>query len=199
MPRALKVYIFGVATLSVLALGAATSAFPPNLRISINFEAQPETFDVVIGIAFWTVLTLVASALPVKLPRGTLQGVAMAPVLAAITLGGPAVGGWVAALGTTEVRELRGRIPWYGSLANHAGFILPAIAAGIAREAVVRFAGRRPEPALIVDFAATMVAAATFFVLNAAMAGTLLALRTNQDVKTVVRVNVRETAPNNLA
>ena len=45
----------------------------------------------------------------------------MAPIVAAMTLGGPAVGGWVAALGTTEMRELRGEIPWYGSLANHAG------------------------------------------------------------------------------
>ena len=41
-------------------------------------------------------------------------------VLAAMTLGGPAVAGWVAAIGTTEMRELRGRIPWYGTLANHA-------------------------------------------------------------------------------
>ena len=55
----------------------------------------------------------------------------MAPIVAAIVLGGPAVGGWVAALGTTEMRELRGRIPWYGSLANHAGLTLPAIVAGV--------------------------------------------------------------------
>ncbi len=61
--------------------------------------------------SFWTVLTLVASALPVKLPLGTQQAVAMAPVLAALTLGGPAVGGWVAAIGTTEVREIAGPDP----------------------------------------------------------------------------------------
>ena len=79
---------------------------------------------------FWTVLTLVASALPVQLPRGTQQAVAMAPIMAAMLLGGPAVGGWVAAIGTTEMREIRGRIPWYGTLANHAGLVLPAIVAG---------------------------------------------------------------------
>ena len=33
---------------------------------------------------------------------------------------------WVAMIGTTELRELRGRIPWYGTLANHAGLMLPA-------------------------------------------------------------------------
>ncbi len=61
----------------------------------------------------------------------------MAPILAAMTLGGPAVGGWVAAIGTTEMRELRGRIPWYGTLANHAGIVLPAIVGGVVRYAIV--------------------------------------------------------------
>ena len=34
--------------------------------------------------------------------------------------------GWVAAIGTTKLEELKGRIPWYGSLFNHAG-VLPSI------------------------------------------------------------------------
>ena len=38
--------------------------------------------------------------------------------------------GWVAVIGTTEVRELRGRIPWYGTLVNHAGIVLPIDLAG---------------------------------------------------------------------
>ena len=44
-----------------------------------------------------------------------------------------------------------------------------------------------------------MVASAVFFVLNAGMAGTLLALRTGQGIGTVVRGNTKETASNNLA
>ena len=51
--------------------------------------------------------------------------------MAATILGGPTAGTWVALLGTTEIRELRGRMPWYGTLANHAGMMLPAIAAGL--------------------------------------------------------------------
>ncbi len=70
------------------------------------------------------------SALPVKMPRGTLVSVSIAPILASIDLGGPAVGVWVAAIGSTELRELRGRIPWYGTLSNHAGLVLPAAIGG---------------------------------------------------------------------
>jgi putative nucleotidyltransferase with HDIG domain len=203
MPKALKIYIFGVATLSVLALGAATLAFPPNDRIAIQVATapgqRPGQVDVLLGVAFWTVLTFVASALPVRLPRGTQQGVAMAPVIAAIALGGPAVGGWVAAIGSTEVREIRGRIPWYGTVANHAGLALPAILAGVTHQAILGIVHPGVEAFLIVDFAATMVAAAVFFVLNSGMAGSLLALRTEQRIATVVRANTRETAFNNLA
>ena len=87
--------------------------------------------EILLGVVFWIALTLVTSALPVKLPMGTHQAVSMAPIVAAMALGGPAVAGWVAAIGTTEVREVRGRIPWYGTLANHAGATLPAVVAGV--------------------------------------------------------------------
>jgi len=136
MPRSLKLYIAGVVTLSAIALVVATLVFPAERQIALVVSGDgltPSNSEILLGVAFWTVLTLIASALPVRLPLGTQQAVAMAPVLAAITLGGPAVGGWVAAIGSTEVREVRGRIPWYGTLANHAGLVLPAIFAGIAR------------------------------------------------------------------
>ncbi len=52
-----------------------------------------------------------------------------------MNLGGPAAVGWVALVGTTELRELRGRIPWYGTVANHAGVVLPAVIAGVSGDA----------------------------------------------------------------
>jgi putative nucleotidyltransferase with HDIG domain len=204
MPRSLKVYIAGVVTLSAVALGVATFAFPATNfpRIAIDLDpthgAPAEQLNIYLGVLFWTVLTLVASALPVRLPRGTQQGVAMAPVIAALTLGGPAVGGWVAALGSTEMREIRGRIPWYGTLANHAGLAFPAVIAGVVQVSVIRLANPQGDN-LVIGFVATMVASGVFFVLNAGMAGTLLALRTNQGIGTVVLGNTKETASNNLA
>jgi len=202
MPRSLKVYIAGVVALGAVALGVATLVFPAESPIALvagGGLARPSTFEILLGVAFWTALTLIASALPVRLPLGTQQAVAMAPVLAAITLGGPAVGGWVAALGSTEVRELRGKIPWYGTLANHAGLVLPAIAAGIARLALLEAVAGGDTGNQGVDFVATMVAAGVFFILNAALAGALLGLRTGQPIAIVIAGDMRETAFNNIA
>jgi putative nucleotidyltransferase with HDIG domain len=115
-------------------------------------------------------------------------------MLAAIFLGGPAVGGWVAVLGTTEVRELRGRIPWYGTLANHAGIALPAIVGGVVYEFL-------PGKNLgqFADFFRAMVAAGVFYGLNVWLAGSLLALRTGQPIRTVLVAESRENVFQNLA
>src|SRR5438093_12508510 len=121
MPWSLKLYIAGVVTLSAIALVVATFLFPADPRIALKFSNAgsvshgPSQFEMVLGVLFWILLTLTTWALPVKLPRGTHQAVSLAPLVAAMALGGPAVGGWVAAIGTTEVRELRGRVPWYGT------------------------------------------------------------------------------------
>jgi len=106
--------------------------------------------------------------------------------MASLFLGGPAVGAWVAAIGTTEVRELRGRIPWYGSLANHAGLVIPAVAGGLVLQAT---RGLADGP--IAQFLIAMVSATCFLVLNLLLASTLLALRTGQRVVDVSRGDLR--------
>jgi putative nucleotidyltransferase with HDIG domain len=108
------------------------------------------------------------------------------PILAALILGGPAVGAWVAAIGTTEWREVRGRIPWYGTLANHAGIVVPVVLAGVAREWL-----NGDDPDLFRDFVSAIAAAAVFFSLNVALASVLLALRTGQRVSVAVAGDVR--------
>jgi putative nucleotidyltransferase with HDIG domain len=210
MPRSLKIYIAGVVALSAFALGVATLVFPPESRIALTLSVVnipgvssngvvPSQIEKFFGIAFWTLLTLVASAVPVRLPRGSHQAVAMAPIVAAMSLGGPAVGGWVAAIGTTEARELRGKIPWYGSLANHAGATLPAILGGIVQVALLNVVAAQGPWALVANFVATVVGAAVFFVLNVAIASGLLALRTGQSFSSVVFGDSRETLFNSLA
>ncbi len=210
MPRNLKLYISGVVSLSAIALLVATLLFPAEARIALTFSGahipgvtddglEPTQVQILAGILFWTVLTLLASAFPVRLPRGSHRAVAMAPIVAAMSLGGPAVGGWVAAIGTTEMRELRGRIPWYGSLANHAGATLPAIAGGIAQVAFLNAVAAQREWAFAASFAATLLGAAVFVGLNVAIASGLLALRTGQSFKSVVTGDVQETVISSLA
>jgi putative nucleotidyltransferase with HDIG domain len=114
--------------------------------------------------------------------------------MAAIFLGGPAVGGWVAALGTTEIREIRGRIPWYGTLANHAGLVIPAIVAGALRELMMG-----STTGAVPSFLTAMVAAVVFLLLNPLLASTLLGLRTGQPVREVLVGDTRGIAGNMFA
>ena len=206
MPRALKLYIAGVVTLSAVALVVATLLYPPDPRVALTLthvsasaSIRPTQFEIMLGVAFWTLITLVTSALPVKLPLGTHQAVSMAPIVAAMALGGPAVAGWVAAIGTTELREVRGRIPWYGTLANHAGMAFPAVAAGIVYVAIRSIAEPATDWTLAVDFLATIVAAIVLFVLNTLIASGVLALRTGQSLGAVIAGDSRDTVYNNIA
>jgi putative nucleotidyltransferase with HDIG domain len=97
--------------------------------------------------------------------------------MASMFLGGPAAGAWVAAVGTTEMREIRGRIPWYGTLANHAGLVIPAVVAGIVREGLLNLWGGP-----VAEFVTAMLAAAIFMSSNLLLASLLLGLRTGQPV-----------------
>ena len=195
MPRPLRAYIVGVVTFSAVALLAATLVFPPDPAIGLPLRAvSDEQVSVFVGIAFWMVMTLVASAMPVRLPQGSQQGLAMAPIIAAMSLGGPAVAGWVAVIGTTEMRELRGRIPWYGALANHAGVALPAIVGGVVQVRLIALVSPAADWRLGVGFAATVIGAVVFTVLNMAIAAGLLSLRTGQPFKAVATGDSRQTA-----
>jgi HD-GYP domain-containing protein (c-di-GMP phosphodiesterase class II) len=196
MPKSLKLYIAGVVVLSAIALPTATLVFHADPQIAIGYVAgqTPSDNSILIGIAFWTILALLGSAFPVVLPRGTQQAVAIAPILGSLFLGGPAVAGWVAAIGTTEMRELRGRIPWYGTLANHAGLLLPAIAAGVVRSGLLLIANGP-----VADFLAAMIASGVFLFLNLLLVSTLLGLRTDQGVREVFIGDLRGIAGSVLA
>ena len=85
MTRSLQLYIAGLVVISTVLLIATSSSFGADPAIAINLTGdavvtQPE---VALGIAFWIVVTLFASALPVRMPRGMLVAVSIAPVLAA--------------------------------------------------------------------------------------------------------------------
>jgi putative nucleotidyltransferase with HDIG domain len=197
MPRSLRLYIASVVVISAVALVAATFVFPPKDGVALRLwtsTGPAEPIEKLLGICFWIVLALVASSYPVKQPRGTQQAVGVAPVLAALFLGGPAVGAWVAAIGTTEGRELRGRIPWYGTLANHAGLVIPAVVAGLVREGALLLSN---EPAA--DFLGAMLAAVVFMVVNAWLSAMLLGLRTEQPVRDVLIGDTRGIASNLIA
>src|SRR5437773_9852345 len=99
MPKALRLYIFGLVSAAAIALVATSLVVRPDPRVSLWQSPDPGPLGIGLGIAFWTAITLLASALPVQLPGGTLLAVSIAPVIVAMNLGGPAVAAWVALIG----------------------------------------------------------------------------------------------------
>jgi putative nucleotidyltransferase with HDIG domain len=199
MPRNLKLYIAGVVVASAIALVATTLLFPVKSDYPI---AEPFVGLVGVelaplaGIVFWVALTLFASAMPIRMPRGTMFAVSFAVLMAATMLGGPAAGVWVALVGTTEVREVRGRIPWYGTLANHAGIMLPTAVAGL----VMLMFGIPGRPlADPVVFVVTMVAGAAFLAVNIGLAALLLAFRTGQRASSILAAEAPGSMASNLS
>jgi putative nucleotidyltransferase with HDIG domain len=184
MPRRLKLYIIGVVAASASALVSTTLLIPVDPAIGAGFGDHGP----LIGIVFWIAMTIVASALPVRMPRGATWTVSTATLMAATILGGPTAAAWVGALGPTEIREIRGRIPWYGTLANHAGITLPAVAAGLV---FTGLAGTSPTLTDPWVFVAAMVAAALFLAANAMLTALLVALRTSNDAFEIIRTEAR--------
>ena len=94
--------VLATVAVAVLGIAAAIVLFP--LRSEIGGAT---------GIAYWTALALAAHALPVLLPRGSVVSVGAAPAIAAAILGGPLAGAAVGVIGTIDIREVRGQVPWY--------------------------------------------------------------------------------------
>lgn len=137
-----------------------------------------------LAMAFWIGLTLVASASPIRLPSGPAVSVSSTPILAAGFLGGPAVAAIVAAIGTIEAREVRGGVPWYGTLYNHAVLVASAIVATVLFEALSGASGAQGPSTRL---AAALVAGVAYLLVNELLSGAAIALRENRKLPSVVR------------
>ena len=194
MPKALKLYIVWLVSTAAVATVATSLVVPIDEHIALTGAALPTSIDVIAGIAFWTAITLLASAIPIRLPGGTLLALSTAPIIVAMNLGGPTVAAWVALIGSTEAREVRGRIPWYGTLANHAGIALPAIVGAWVMRTIGASSGD-----VVVDCVRTIAGAAAFYVLNNVLAWSVAVLRTGQSFRSVLISEARTVATNFLA
>lgn len=118
VPIPLRPLIYPVSAAAVLIL----------IRVSVPPPAEID----LIRLGFWVGVTLVAAALPVRLPGGVHATITTAPVLAAlfdVGLANPFGVCWVAFFGTFEPRDLRGEPKWYGTLFNRADWVISGYAA----------------------------------------------------------------------
>jgi len=136
----------------------------------------------VLGLAFWTALTLAGSSLAVRMPGGSYVDVTFGPMVAVMNLGGPAAAGWAGLLGATQAREVKGQVPWYGVVANHCGIVAPAIVGGFVLQALSDGSDRA------IDFAATVLAALISFSLNLLVTAAVVWLRDGATLRGLVRM-----------
>ncbi len=195
MSRNLRVYTAVQILLGFSALAIATLLLSIDPRIGIDLAGAPPEVATALGVLFWVVLALAGSALVADRPTGAILTFDLPFITAATVLGGPVAGGWVAMVGSLELRELRGmrqpdggngtgagrRVPWYGVLANHAMTTFPAVVAGLAVLAVQPFLGPRLEAsATAADLVWTLLVAAVVVALSDALAFETLAMRSDR-------------------
>jgi hypothetical protein len=135
------------------------------------------------GVLFWIGMSLIGSSLAVRMPGGSLMDVMFAPLVAAFSLGGPAAAGWVGIIGSTQAREIRGQVPWYGVVANHCAITGPAILSAVILQSIPF----RSHTA--VDFAATALAALVCFSLMTLLAAMFTSLRTEEPLWSALRAD----------
>jgi putative nucleotidyltransferase with HDIG domain len=178
--RLIAALLAGAASTTAL-LVVVTWGARPALPVSIS---HGDSSGILLGILFWTLLTLAGSSLPVRMPSGSSIDVAFAPLVATMTLGGPAVVGWVGLIGTTQAREIRGQVPWYGILANRCVSVTPLIVAATLLEAIP---GRHDNQGI--DFLATLLAGAITFSLNVVLTALFVSLKQGESVSRQLRAS----------
>ena len=175
MSPIVKRLVLATLAAAILAIAAAILLFP----------VRPELGGVP-GLIYWTVVALFASVMPVRLPRGTVVTVGVAPVLAATILGGPLAGAIVGAIGTTDTREVRREVPWYGTMFNHSSVVISAVAAGMAFDVSTNLlGGEASATASVVSFVGALIAGIAFYAVNWTLALAAVSARTGSSVRTV--------------
>jgi putative nucleotidyltransferase with HDIG domain len=137
------------------------------------------------GLLFWIGLTTAAALFPVQTPRGPVVSVFIAPLLASVILGGPTAGAIVAFFGTTDLRELRGEVPWYGTVYNHCSAVIAAVIGGWV---YVLSAG----DSTIADgktLVAAVAAGSIYFVVGELLSAAAIAVRQSRAMWTVLRAD----------
>ncbi len=175
----MRAYLYGV-----ICSGFALLAF---LRL-------PATAPEWQGLVFFTLLTLIAEAMPVRLPRGEASvSIGFVFIFASLLTYGTAVGTWVAALGTLSLRELTGKIALEKTLFNRAQL---ALSAGLAGFVLLPGGGTLTLLNLPGDIPHLAASAVTYMLVNVTLMVIIMALDQGISPLGMWLVNFRWLVPN---
>ena len=171
----LAAYVAATFVAGVAALAWATLTLPLGSDIATDGLTHIAADDRVSGLLFWIAFGLLGSARTKGYGGHAVLTFHLPFIVAAMALGGPVAGGWVAAIATIELRELR-EVPWFGTLSNHAIVTLAAVIGGLVVAALRGILG----PVLNSSLSTLAAAAGGAFVLCAidvGLSATTIALR----------------------
>ena len=131
-PNAIHGFTAAEILLGAGLLAFVTAAVPIGDGIASRSLAGTALAGTTGGVLLWTMFGLLASVRSTSAPGGSVHFSFDLPFVgAAMILGGPTAGAWVAVLSTLDRRELQSQ-PWYGTLANHSAVAIAAVLGGLA-------------------------------------------------------------------
>ena len=159
----------------IAALAWATLTLPLGPDIATDGLTHLAADDRVSGLLFWIAFGLLGSVRTKGYGGHAVLTFHLPFIVAAMALGGPVAAGWVAAIATIELRELR-EVPWFGTLSNHAIVTLAAVIGGLVAVEIRGTVGAVLDPSL-----ATLAAAAggafVLCAIDVGLSATTIALR----------------------
>ena len=172
---ALAAYVAATIVAGVAALAWATLTFPLAPGIATDGLTHIAADDRVSGLLFWIAFGLLGSARTKGYGGRAVLTFHLPFIVAAMVLGGPVAGGWVAAIATIELRELR-EVPWFGTLSNHAIVTIAAVIGGLVVAELRRTLGAVLDPSLAMLVAAAC-GALVLCAVDVGLTATTIALR----------------------
>jgi len=173
--------------LTVIAAGFASLIY---LRV-------PFSWPVWKGLFFFTALTLLAEAMPVRLPRGEAGvSIGFVFIFASLIIYGPNVSTWVATIGTISLREVMGKISLEKTLFNRAQLAICGAASGL----VYVYGGGVPGTLVLPGTIPALAASAfVYMFLNVTLMVVVMAMAQKLSPVGMWLVNFRWLVPNYLA
>lgn len=173
--RTLFAYTAASIVTGLTLLVVSTLAFPVRSEIDPRLPGTAVSGPTG-GLLLWIMFGFLGSLRVLRAPGGAGFLTFHLPFIgAAMVLGGPTAGAWVAFLSTLERRELEQQ-PWYGTLANHAVMVIGAVVGGLVTQLIsaTLAAPTSPGPASLV---ATVIGTFVLAGITTAMAAITVMLR----------------------
>ena len=172
---ALAAYVAATIVAGVAALAWATLTLPLAPGIATDGLTHIAADDRVSGLLFWIAFGLLGSVRTKGYGGRAVLTFHLPFIVAAMVLGGPVAGGWVAAIATIELRELR-EVPWFGTLSNHAIVTIAAVIGGLVVAELRGTLGAVLDPSLAM-LAAAACGALVLCAIDVGLSATTIALR----------------------